>query len=416
MRLAPNGRFMATLLTWGVPLSVEVAALLRSIVLAWAIGAENLGRALILALTLRLAEMLSDIGIERMVHVSPRRGEPAFLAALHGANLIRGLAIAGLLLLLAMPMAASLKDGASVASFAALALVPLVRAFLHLDYRRAEAGGRFGPMAIVEGMAAMAMLAALPLATYQLPDERAIIALILVQCVTQVVLSHVVAEQRYGIRFDRAEIQRLWQFGAPLVANAGLMFMAVQADRFIVAGYYGWADVASYGIAFQLAALPAQIAGRAAASSLTAAMAGPDGDWVLSQALRRYSVLALAFALGFALLAPAAIGLVYGPAMQPTFALALCLGLAAGLRILRTPLSVRAVAVGRTSDPARANLWRAAALAPALFAAAWGLPLAAIALSAALGEAAAALRAWCLLTAKPDQSLSQSRVSTDHAI
>ena len=29
MRLAPNGRFMATLLTWGVPLSVEVAALLR---------------------------------------------------------------------------------------------------------------------------------------------------------------------------------------------------------------------------------------------------------------------------------------------------------------------------------------------------------------------------------------------------
>jgi hypothetical protein len=51
------------------------------------------------------------------------------------------------------------------------------------------------------------------------------------------------------------------------------------------------------------------------------------------------------------------------------------------------------VATGRTGDPARANLWRAAALAPALCAAWLGLPLIAIAAAAALGEALATARA-----------------------
>ena len=400
MALPIPHRLSTVALIWAVPLFVELSALARSVLLAWGIGADNLGRALILALSLRLAEMLSDIGLERMLQVSPRRDEAGFLAALHGASVLRGGATGLFLLALALPMSASFTDGASAASFAALALVPLLRGFLHLDYRCAEARRNAIPMAIVEGMSALAMLAGLPLMVVLFGDERAILGLVLLQTLAQVALSHLVASRRYALRIDTAILAQLWTFGAPLVVNAGLMFMAMQADRFIVAGFYGWAEVAAYGVAFQLASLPAQIAGRAAASSLTAGLAGADGAQVLQKALRHYALLAVGFAASFALLAPSAIGWVYGAEMQPDGVLALGLGLAAGLRILRTPLSVRAVALGRTGDPARANLWRAAALIPAVCAAAIGLPLAAIAGTAALGEAAAAWRAYQLLQAQ----------------
>ena len=393
-------------MVWGVPLAVELAALLRSIVLAWGIGADNLGRAMVLALTLRLGEMLSDVGIERLLQVSPRRAEPGFMAALQGAALLRGLAIAVLMLLLAWPMAWALPNGAGVASFAALALVPVLRGLVNLDYRRAEAQRHFLPMAIVEGISALVMLAALPLMVLWLHDARAMVGLLMVQAAAQLVLSQLVAERRYALALDPAVLAQVWQFGAPLVVNAALMFAAVQADRLIVAGLYGWAEVAAYGVAFQLASLPAQIAGRAAASNLTAALAGDAGAAVFRRAMLQFALLALVFALGFALLAPAAIALVYGPALQPPVLLALALGLAAGLRILRTPLSVRAVALGRTGDPARANLWRTAALVPALGAAVMGLPLVAIALAAVGGEAAAAWRGYCLLTPKSETSFS----------
>jgi hypothetical protein len=85
--------------------------------------------------------------------------------------------------------------------------------------------------------------------------------------------------------------------------------------------------------------------------------------------------------------------LIYGTGFRPDPGLALALGLAAAGRIWRTPLSQLAVIFGRTGDPARANLWRAAALAPALCAAWLGLPLIAIAAAAALGEALATARA-----------------------
>jgi hypothetical protein len=45
----------------------EAAALGRSIAFAWAIGPDELGRAMMLALTVRLVEMASDLGADRLM-------------------------------------------------------------------------------------------------------------------------------------------------------------------------------------------------------------------------------------------------------------------------------------------------------------------------------------------------------------
>ncbi|HSF63992.1 MAG TPA: oligosaccharide flippase family protein, partial [Paracoccaceae bacterium] len=144
-------------LAWAVPMLAEAGALARSAAMAWAVGPDELGRAMVLALTLRLAEMVSDIGVERLLAQSAEGDAPGFLRALHGAALLRGVAMAGLLAALALPMAWALPGGAGAAAYAALALVPLIRGLLHLDYRRAERGFSYRAMALVEGGAVIAM-------------------------------------------------------------------------------------------------------------------------------------------------------------------------------------------------------------------------------------------------------------------
>lgn len=396
MRASFSGRAAA----WTVPLLVEAGTLARSAAMAWVIGPDELGRAMVLALTLRLAEMVSDVGVERLLAQAPDGDAPGFLAALHGASVLRGLAMAVLLLAMAWPASWALPGGAGGATYAALALVPLVRGLLHLDYRRAERGFSYRAMALVEGGAVGVMLAALPVVLAIWPDHRAMLAMLVVQAGAQVGLSHLLAARRYSVAFERAVLRAAFGFGLPLMGNAVLMFLTFQADRLIVAGAFGWADAAVYGVALQLAMLPAQIAGRAAASLLAPRMrlglAAGRLDAVAAAALRAHLLLGLGFCAGFAALAPGMIALLYGAAFRPDLLLALAFGLAAGARILRTPLSQRAVTLGRTGDPARANLWRAAALIPAIAAVLAGLPVAALALIAAGGEIAATLSALYL--------------------
>jgi O-antigen/teichoic acid export membrane protein len=396
-----SARARDKMLAWSVPMLSEIGALLRSVLLAWAAGPEELGRAMMLVLVLRLTEMISDIGVERLLMTAREGDDPDFIAALQGAALLRGLAMAVMLMLLAVPMAYSLADGASLQTYLALAIIPLLRGFLNLDYRKSERNFRYGPMAIVEGGSVVLMLLALPVIAQALPDHRAMLLALIVQALAQVALSHLVAKRRWRMKIDPAILHRAFSFGTPLVVNAFLMFLTFQADRLIVAGWFGWAEVGIYGVALQLASLPAQIAGRAAGSLLAPRLrvALQDGKLrpLISSALKVHLALAAAFALGFAALAPFAIEIVYGTQFRPSFPLALALGLAAAFRILRTPHSQLAVATGRTADPARANFWRAMALLPALCLAIFGQPLLTIALAAMAGEMLATLRAHFLM-------------------
>ena len=397
MSVGITGRAMA----WSVPFLSEIGALLRSVVLAWATGPEELGRAMILVLVLRLTEMISDIGVERLLMISRDGDDPRFLSALQGAALLRGLAMAVMLLALAAPMALLLPDGASLGEYTALAVIPLMRAFLHLDYRLAERNFSYLPLAQVEGGSVLVMLVSLPLIGHLVPNHRAMLLALIVQAAAQVALSHRVAHRRWIMHFDRAVLHHAARFGAPLVINAFLMFLTFQADRLIVAGWFGWTEVGIYGVALQLASLPAQITGRAAGSLLAprlrVALQSDTLRPVVKAAVQVHVALAGAFAFGFAILTPHAIALVYGAQFRPSFPLALALGLAAAFRILRTPHSQLAVASGRTGDPARANIWRALALGPAVGLAAMGQPLLTVAMAATVGEMVATLRAHALM-------------------
>lgn len=408
--MRPVSRIRGRALAWAVPVLAEAAALGRSVAFAWAIGPDELGRAMMLALTVRLVEMASDVGIDRLMVQAPDGRSARFQAELQAALVLRGIATALLLAAAAPGLALLFADGPSATSYALLAAVPLLRGVAHLDLRRAERVGRYGPLAVVEGGATLAMAASVLPAATLFGDHRAMLAVLIAHATAFVLLSHAVAARRYRLRVVRPALARVWRFGAPLMLNAVLLFATFYADRMIVAGAYDWATLAIYGVALQLALLPAQIVGRAAASlvlpRLRQAIATGRLPEVWGGILSTHAVLALALVALFTLAAPFAIALVYGPDFRPDLALAVAVALAAGFRVLRTPFSQLAVATGRTGDPARANLMRALALVPAAIFAAAGLPLAAIAAAAAAGEAAATLRAWLLaapLLERPDR-------------
>ena len=391
--LSLSGRSLA----WAVPVVVEAAALVRSVVLAWMLGPDELGQAMMLALTVRMVEMTSDLGIDRLLVQAPDGQTARLQAELQGASILRGMISAVILLALAPVFAIVLTGGPGWEGYALLAVIPSLRGFAHLDYRRFERRFRYTAMAAVEGGATLAMAVAVVPAGALFQDHRAMAAVLIVHALAFTLMSHLMAKRSYRARVSMPTLTRLVHFGAPLVLNALLLFAAFYADRLIVAGAYGWAVLAVYGIALQLAMLPAQIVGRAAASLLLPRLAQVLRQQRLAQVwspiMTAHVLGAAALTVGFVACAPAAIELVYGPAYRPGFALTLGVALAAGFRILRTPLSQLAVASGRTGDPARANLRRALAILPAAFCAGLGLPLAAIAFAAAAGEAAATLRA-----------------------
>lgn len=388
-------------LAWAVPIAAEAGAFARSIIFAWAIGPDDLGRAMMLALTVRLAEMASDVGIDRLI-VQARDGNTARLqSGLHAAAILRGVVSALVVLALSPALAAFFAGGPSVASYAGLSVIPLIRGFAHLDYRRAERRFSYAGMAITEGGATLAMVACILPATWAFGDYRAMTAVLIAHAVALTGMSHAVATRPYRVRLLASVLKRSWRFGGPLILNALLLFTTFYADRVIVARAYDWTSLAVYGVALQLALLPAQIVGRAAASLLLPvlrqAIAAGAAQTALNRLLFSYAGLGAGLALGFTLLAPPVIPLVYGAEFRPGLSFALALGLAAGFRVLRTPLSQFAIATGRTADPARANLIRAFAVVPAALCAAAGLPLWTVAAAAAAGEGGATLRAYQLV-------------------
>jgi O-antigen/teichoic acid export membrane protein len=400
---------------WAVPISVELMALLRSVILARLLGAEEFGQATILALTLRLVEMVSDVGVERLLAQAPDGDSHKLQSALQGALVLRGVFMAVVLGALGVAMAAVFPDGPTAGTYLALALVPLIKAILHLDVRRAERRFQYRGLACVEGAGAVTMILVATAVADQTGTHIAIVFALGAQALVQVLVSHLLAERAYRCSFDPKMLKRIWLFGAPLIANAGLMFATLQADRLIIAKAYGWADLAVFAVVLQLSLLPALITGRASASLLVPLFRRAHAAGTLTDVARRslfaHVILAIAFVLGFALLAQMLITLIYGAAFEPSQPLVLALAIAAALRIARTPLSQLSVSLGRTGDPARANLLRATALLPMLVLAALSAPLWTLAASAALGECFAALRGWQLLSDILETPLAEKALS-----
>jgi O-antigen/teichoic acid export membrane protein len=285
----------------------------------------------------------------------------------HGTAVLRG--VAGTLFMLAsvLPLIAVYDLADHLAAFLAVSLVPLLRGFTHLDYRLHNRLLRFNSTIAIEIVSSVAGLAAAA-SVFIVPGVEAFAGVLLVQAACAVLLSHVLASRRYRVGFDSGIRSRLWQAGWPLALNALLIYAVFQGEKLIVGGVLGLEVLGSYAIAAQLALLPVMIAGRLSIGLVLPVLSRAGTDTPRGVQARR-DVMHLFFAggmlfwIGFVMLAPPVIHLLFGAEYAQSAAVMSWIAAAAALRLQKTGATTLLLASGRSKDILAGNSARIVALA-----------------------------------------------------
>lgn len=386
----------------------QAAAFLRNVVIARAIGPADLGIAATFGMTLSFLEQLSTIAVDRLLVQAPDGDEPAFQGAAHLSQAIRGALLSLVLFALAWPLARVFGNPEALPAYHALALVPLLRGFIHLDTKRYQREYRFGADVIVDVVPNLVTaLAAWPIARL-LGDYHAVLVVVLLTTGLQVAMSHTLAERPYRWAMDREHARKIFAFGWPLMINGMLLFCIMEGDQFVIASGesvfgnpFSKADLGSYSVAAGVALAPGVIVTSASAVMFPAMSKAQNDRETFS---RRYDLMIEAIALVSALFAAffvaqgaLLIDLFYGSKYALAGVLIAWLGVGQTFRFLRIAPALAAMATGDTRCMMYTNLVRWLGFAGAVVAAALGADIVVIAASAAGGEVLSLFAAYLWL-------------------
>lgn len=386
--------------TWlfSAHIGTEFFALLRNIVLARLLGPSEFGRAAMIVLVCRLIEMGLDFGTDRFLISSSKGNRKPFQEAAQGIEFMRGLAGAGVAVVLAFPFASLFGVPEAAVWFAAIGLAPLFRGLTHLDCKRTQRHHNFKPQAIVELVTGALSLALCWPVILALRDYRAIPVVLILHVAIGVLLSHLVARRKYRMALDVEVLQKALTFGWPLALNSVLLFWAFQGDRFVVATICSQEELGRFVIAFQLGLLPVLVLSRVVNSGMLPIFASQKNDpgrfeKSFASGIEVLSLVGLVQGVFFVCIGGQLIHLLYGEAFSVGSILLFWLAVTQAIRLVRGVPSVAGVAIGRSKIPLVVNLFRLPSQALAAMIAVAGGGVEAIAAAGCLGELTSLLAA-----------------------
>jgi O-antigen/teichoic acid export membrane protein len=358
-------------LFFGASLLSQASALIRYVALARLLGPEQLGIAATLMITATFFDMVSDTGADRFLLQDRQGDEPAVQDIVQLVWVGRGLAIAAALFFGAPLIAGFYRIPHLAEAFAVLALSPLIQGFLHLDVRRAQRDHDFRPQAISMLAAEAASLAVTIAAAWITRDYTAILYGLITRAAVSVAASHLLARRPYRLAWRSEHAGRLGAFGLPLMFNGLLIFLALQGDRAVISGRMGPTALGYYTVIAQLISYPLAIVSNYLHVIFIPMVAAErdapaERDRVSELLGGQLLVLNLAMAAGFALVAPAAVPILFGARFAQPALLITLVGLLQGVRFFLTWPTTVALAMGRSGMVAAANLAHTIALAAGL--------------------------------------------------
>ncbi|HWP85969.1 MAG TPA: oligosaccharide flippase family protein [Terriglobia bacterium] len=382
----------------------QACSFLKNVILARLISPEDFGIAATLAITFSLFEMVSNLASEILLVQAKDGDEPRLQRTAHLLRAGRGLLNAALIFLLAGPIAGLFGAPETAWAFRCLAVVPLLKGFMHLDMHRVQRAMNFGPMVAVNiASNVLVLLAAWPLADY-FRDYQAMLWLLVLQTALATLGSHVVAERPYGWSWDAAYARRIAAFGWPLLVNGILMFIIFDGDRFVIgsaqklfpASSFTLADLGVYSVAFSLTMAPTMVVANIMSNLFLPVLS--QAQTAREEFHRRYelctqaiTMAGLATAVGFIIAGGALVTLIFGEKYAAASAFIGILGAMWGLRTLRIAPTLAAMALGDTKNAMASNIARSVALPAMLFSVGAGLGLPSIAVCGLVGELLAML-------------------------
>lgn len=321
--------------------AVEISvAFIRALVLTRFLGPYEFGFASAISLAFATAILVTDLAIYRFV-LSTRRTEfSEVMASAHAIMIVRGILIALCILIVAYPLACTLSNCAGWTSFAWLAPIMVIASLEHLEMRVGERDYRYWPQFVASIVSHGLGLIALIWTAYTTKSHFAFLAYLFVQVSAFVLLSHLLAANRYSVQFRSPYCRKILAFGLPLIANGVALAIIGQGDRFMVGALLGLEILAAYTVLFLAATLPISALLRILNPVLFAGLHNArDKSSQLNSRLQLFSrgipVLAGCYALGVIGFLQIILPIVFGPQYTASNNVAALLSLIVFFRIAR---------------------------------------------------------------------------------
>lgn len=374
----------------------QVCSFARNATLGYVLSRGDFGIAAALTVTLQLVDTLSDLGADRLLVQCEDGADPGMLATAHTLLITRGMITALLLYVAAGPTTAFFRLGDHLGLFQMLALVPLIRGFLHLDQRRRQRQLDNSSYLATEVGSQMLALAVLPFLLWLSASPHVVVWTALVQAVAAVKLSHALAKASWRADLNRERIKRFLAFGWPIWLSAFPLVIVYQADRFIVGRAYGMETLAAYSAAFMVTMVPGLVAAKVGHALMLPLLSERRGNTVafsdrFALMLEATVLLAGVYLAFFMLFGGTALAIAFGPNYRGLDTVVAWLAVMWAVRMIQAPAGMALMAVGDTKPLLWAGLIRASALPLSVAAAMLGWGVQGIAMAGVAGEIASLL-------------------------
>lgn len=366
--------------------------LARNILIARLISVENFGIAATFGLALAIIEMTSTFGLQQQLVQDKRGNNPEFQAALQGFQIIRGLVNAAVLFLLAAPFAQFMGVPEVIWAHQLIVVVLILNGLVHFDVHRLSRQMRYGPAAIAAAISPLAALLAVWPLYLIFGDYQVMLWSLILQAAATAVMSHLVAERPYRVRFDRAVIGQSLRFGWPLLVDGLLLFAIFNGDKLIVGREFGMGQLALFTMAVTLTMTPGLIFQKSASSFFLPQLSAVADDPARFRSLafvtlQTHVLCAGLLAVGVVICGSPFVTLVLGAKYQEMEPYLILLAVMQALRVIKGGSATVSLSQARTSNGMLANILRIAVLPLAWYVAASGGSVVTLIWIGILGEA-----------------------------
>ena len=206
------------------------ARFIRNIIVANIVTRADMGIGVTFAMVVTFLEMFSNFGFEAMIVQAKDGDDPKIQKMCHMLVALRGLIIAIIIFLGAPLITMWWEIEETTWAFRWLALIPLIRGFVHMDNFRLQREFNFIPFAACRSIPYIIVtLAAYPIAIW-LNDYHVLLVLSISDVVLYVLVSHIMAKRKYAMGWDHEVLMRYLKFGWPLIGGAGLLWLTFSSN------------------------------------------------------------------------------------------------------------------------------------------------------------------------------------------
>lgn len=353
--------------------SAQVLSFARNAILAHWLSKGDFGVAAAIVMLLQMVETLSDVGADRLIVQTRDGDDDRLLATAHGTLVARGVLTAALILLAAQPLAGFFAVPDAAWAFAAAAIAPALKGFMHLDSRRAQRGLDNRPQIAIEVVPQAAALVIVLPAILLTHSYASAVIVMTAQALASLAVSHLMARRPYELAADPSHLRSLVAFGWPIWASAIPLVAVYQGDRILIGHLLGMEHLASYTAAFMLTMVPGLLAAKLGTSLLLPLLAQTrDDDDAFAgrtrQMLDWVALLAAIYLAGFMVVGAPVLAIAFGTKYAGLGTLLGWLAAMWAMRMIQAVAGMALMARGITRPFLTAGIVRAAGL-PLAFAA-----------------------------------------------